>query len=124
MHSLRHYSATELIAAGVDVRTVAGRLGHGSGGATTLARRPSPATRVRDRLRAARQLVIRRGWHRAPVIGRPLRWLGRRLPRTLSRMCAPPPITHGLRSSPSSPDTNPAASTADPAQPVTRRRRS
>ena len=31
-----HYSATELIAAGVDVRTVAGRLGHGSGGATTL----------------------------------------------------------------------------------------
>jgi integrase len=36
LHSLRHYSATELIAAGVDVRTVAGRLGHGSGGATTL----------------------------------------------------------------------------------------
>lgn len=35
-HALRHYSATELIAAGVDVRTVAGRLGHGSGGATTL----------------------------------------------------------------------------------------
>jgi integrase len=36
LHSLRHYSATELIAAGVDLRTVAGRLGHGSGGATTL----------------------------------------------------------------------------------------
>jgi integrase len=36
LHSLRHYSATELIAAGVDVRTVAGRLGHGSGGTTTL----------------------------------------------------------------------------------------
>jgi hypothetical protein len=36
LHSLRHYSATELIAAGVDVRTVAGRLGHGGGGATTL----------------------------------------------------------------------------------------
>jgi integrase len=36
LHALRHYSATELIAAGVDVRTVAGRLGHGSGGATTL----------------------------------------------------------------------------------------
>ena len=33
---LRHNSATELIAAGVDVRTVAGRLGHGGGGATTL----------------------------------------------------------------------------------------
>lgn len=36
LHNLRHYSATELIAAGVDVRTVAGRLGHGSGGVTTL----------------------------------------------------------------------------------------
>ena len=36
LRSLRHYSATELIAAGVDLRTVAGRLGHGSGGATTL----------------------------------------------------------------------------------------
>jgi integrase len=36
LHSLRHYSATELTAAGVDIRTVAGRLGHGSGGATTL----------------------------------------------------------------------------------------
>jgi integrase len=36
LHSLRHYSATELISAGVDARTVAGRLGHGGGGATTL----------------------------------------------------------------------------------------
>jgi integrase len=35
-HKLRHYSATELIAAGIDVRTVAGRLGHGGGGTTTL----------------------------------------------------------------------------------------
>ncbi|GIE87884.1 Phage integrase, N-terminal SAM-like domain [Actinoplanes regularis] len=36
LHELRHYSATELIAAGVDVRTVAGRLGHSGGGTTTL----------------------------------------------------------------------------------------
>ncbi|GAB3837772.1 hypothetical protein GCM10028799_77360 [Kribbella italica] len=36
LHKLRHYSATELIAAGVDIRTVAGRLGHGGGGTTTL----------------------------------------------------------------------------------------
>lgn len=36
LNQLRHYSATELIAAGVDVRTVAGRLGHGGGGSTTL----------------------------------------------------------------------------------------
>jgi integrase len=33
---LRHFNATELIAAGVDVRTVAGRLGHSGGGGTTL----------------------------------------------------------------------------------------
>jgi integrase len=36
LHALRHYSATELVAAGVDVGTVAGRLGHSGGGATTL----------------------------------------------------------------------------------------
>jgi integrase len=36
IHQLRHYSATELVAAGVDLRTVAGRLGHSGGGVTTL----------------------------------------------------------------------------------------
>ncbi len=36
LHKLRHYSATELISSGVDPRTVAGRLGHGGGGTTTL----------------------------------------------------------------------------------------
>jgi integrase len=36
LHKLRHYSATELIAAGVDIRTIAGRLGHSDGGTTTL----------------------------------------------------------------------------------------
>jgi len=36
LHALRHYSATEMISAGVDVRTVAGRLGHSGGGITTL----------------------------------------------------------------------------------------
>ncbi|WP_246076278.1 tyrosine-type recombinase/integrase [Amycolatopsis cihanbeyliensis] len=36
LHTLRHYSATELLSAGIDLRTVAGRLGHGGGGATTL----------------------------------------------------------------------------------------
>jgi integrase len=36
LHKLRHYSATELILSGVDIRTIAGRLGHGGGGTTTL----------------------------------------------------------------------------------------
>jgi integrase len=36
LHALRHYSATELLSAGVDLRAVAGRLGYGGGGATTL----------------------------------------------------------------------------------------
>jgi site-specific recombinase XerD len=36
LHKLRHFSATELLLGGVDIRTVAGRLGHGGGGATTL----------------------------------------------------------------------------------------
>jgi integrase len=36
IHALRHYPATELLTAGIDLRTVAGRLGHGGGGATTL----------------------------------------------------------------------------------------
>lgn len=36
LHALRHYTATELLAAGVDRRTVAGRLGHSDGSATTL----------------------------------------------------------------------------------------
>ncbi|WP_239313651.1 tyrosine-type recombinase/integrase [Frankia sp. Cj3] len=46
--SFRHYNATQLLAAGVDLQTTAGRLGHGSGGATTLrvyAHRTSEADR-------------------------------------------------------------------------------
>ncbi|TWJ27593.1 site-specific recombinase XerD [Micromonospora sagamiensis] len=47
IHALRHYSATELINAGVDVRTVAGRLGHGGGGTTTLRGLRGVALRIR-----------------------------------------------------------------------------
>jgi integrase len=36
LKNLRHFNATQLLAAGIDLRTTAGRLGHGDGGATTL----------------------------------------------------------------------------------------
>ena len=42
--------------------------------------RVSPAARFRDGLRAARRLVIRRGWHQRRVIGPLLRRLGRHTP--------------------------------------------
>ena len=57
IHKLRHYSATELIAGGVDVRTVAGRLGHGGGGTTTL--RVNAAWVSEADQRASRELLMR-----------------------------------------------------------------
>ena len=36
LHDLRHFMVTQLVAAGVDVRTVAGRAGHVDGGRMTL----------------------------------------------------------------------------------------
>ncbi|MCD2193582.1 site-specific integrase [Actinomycetospora endophytica] len=69
LHCLRHYSATELIAAGVDVRTVAGRLGHAGGGSTTL-RTYTAFVQEADQ-RAAAALAARRvrpNGRSAPVI--------------------------------------------------------
>ena len=40
IRALRHFSATEFLTAGVDLRTVAGRLGHGGGGALPSASMP------------------------------------------------------------------------------------
>lgn len=57
LHKLRHYSATELVAAGVNIRTVAGRLGHGGGGTTTL--RTYTAWVSEADQRAAKELVGR-----------------------------------------------------------------
>ena len=36
LRGLRHYAATQMLTRGVDLRTTAGRLGHGDGGTTTL----------------------------------------------------------------------------------------
>jgi integrase len=67
LHKLRHYNATELIAGGVDVRTVAGRLGHRGGGSTTLR---VYAAWVSDADRRAAGAVSSRLPHR-PAIGPP-----------------------------------------------------
>ena len=42
--------------------------------------RTGPSVRARKRVRAVRQGVVHRGWHRHRVLGRPLRWLGNHLP--------------------------------------------
>lgn len=54
LKDLRAYNVTELLGAGADVRTVAGRVGHGGGGATTLKYYAAfLATSGRHRLRQA-----------------------------------------------------------------------
>jgi hypothetical protein len=35
---------------------------------------------ARDRLRAARRGVVRRGWHHHRLLGGPVRWIGKHLP--------------------------------------------
>jgi hypothetical protein len=42
--------------------------------------RTGPLVMARDRLRAARREVIRRGWHQSRIVGGPIRWIGKRLP--------------------------------------------
>ena len=49
---LRHYRASQLLAARFDLRNTAARLGHGSGGATTLRHYADPVSEV-DRRAAA-----------------------------------------------------------------------
>ena len=53
---------------------------HHQAGQREDALRPSIASRLRDGLRWARRVVMDHCWHQRPAVGRPLRWLGRRLP--------------------------------------------
>jgi integrase len=57
LKELRHYSATQLLANGVDLNTVAGRLGHAEGSTTLKFYASSPAPPTRRPLRSSR-----RGW--------------------------------------------------------------
>jgi uncharacterized protein CbrC (UPF0167 family) len=41
---------------------------------------PSAMSRVRGGMWSVRDLVVRKGWHRKPVVGDALRWIGRHLP--------------------------------------------
>lgn len=47
--SLRHYTASQLLAGGIDLRNTAARLGHGGGGATTLRHYADPVSEVDPR---------------------------------------------------------------------------
>ena len=79
LKNLRHFNATQLLAAGVDLRTTAGRLGHGDGGATTLKVYASWMQSV-DRLAAdqlARDLMALRESSAGPAGGRPHKALNR-----------------------------------------------
>lgn len=42
--------------------------------------RTGPLVRARDLSRALRRVVVDRGWHTHPVLGAPLRWIGKRFP--------------------------------------------
>jgi hypothetical protein len=39
-----------------------------------------PAVAARNAFRQVRQGVMRRGWHRKPIVGNWIRWLGKHLP--------------------------------------------
>jgi integrase len=65
LRSLRHYNATQMLAAGIDLRTAAGRLGHAGGGSMTLkvyAHRTRPADQRAAELLAG-ELRARRSGH-------------------------------------------------------------
>ena len=67
--SLRHYTASQLLAGGIDLRNTAARLGHG-GGATTLRHYADPVSAV-DRRAAAYLAQLTTGNDKSTAAGRP-----------------------------------------------------
>ena len=83
LKNLRHFNATQLLAAGVDLRTTAGRLGHSDGGATTL-RHYATWTRPADQ-RAAELLANDLTELRQQAAAAAASSLTSRVPRTVAR---------------------------------------
>ena len=84
---LRHYTASQLLAARFDLRNTAARLGHGSGGATTLRHYADPVSEVDRRATLAAE------WHHIyggerPDLARALEFYDRWLPGTMRRIAA------------------------------------
>jgi integrase len=89
LRSLRHYNATQMLAAGIDVRTAAGRLGHAGGGSMTLkvyAHRTRPADQRAAELLAS-ELRARRSGSLRPSVKNVL-WPGE-LAATAGLACGP-----------------------------------
>jgi integrase len=87
LKNLRHFNATQLLAAGIDLRTTAGRLGHSDGGATTLrhyANWTRPADQRAAELLASDLTALR---HQAAAAAAPS--TSGRVPRAIARTRRP-----------------------------------
>jgi integrase len=71
--ALRHYSASQLLAGGIDLRNTAARLGHGGGGATTLLHYADPISEVDRRAAAYLSQLTAASKADRPSAGRPNR---------------------------------------------------
>ena len=95
LKNLRHFNATQLLAAGVDLRTTAGRLGHGDGGATTLKIYASWTQKV-DRTAAAnlsRDLMVLREKAAGPVAAKLADLAFTRISKPVNEVLEPRPVS-------------------------------
>jgi integrase len=109
--ALRHYTASQLLAAGFDLGNTAARLGHSGGGATTLRHYADPVPEA-DR-RAATYLSRLTSNAAAAAKTRRQQQLGRRYAAPLARragLCVETPARHGR----AAPDSLPQISRAHP----------
>src|SRR5204863_3747823 len=81
----RHYTASQLLAGGFDLRNTAARLGHSGGGATTLRHYADPVPEV-DRRAAAYLAQLTAGPALSPPQRRPASAAGRATTETTRRL--------------------------------------